>query len=160
MDGVLANFSKKYEEAFKVSHKKRGIPEYEDRFSENWKKFVENDYFQFLEWQPGAEDLIEFIEVKFQWGKLFTQVMILSASGGRGTHDRVVRQKKEWLRSKNLWYFPIIVERKMDKANYANEHSLLIDDTISNVEQFKERGGHGIIHQDTRSTIKALKEFL
>ena len=160
MDGVLANFAKKYSEAFGVSHRERGNPEDEERFSENWKSFVENDYFQFLELEPGAEDLMEFIEVKFEWSPEFTQVMILSASGGRGTHEKVERQKKEWLKSKNLWYFPIIVERKTDKAKYANENCLLIDDREDNIQQFIEAGGHGIVHKDSKSTIQKLKEYL
>ena len=88
------------------------------------------------------------------------QVMILSASGGRGTHERVVGQKKDWLRSKDIWYEPIIVERKVDKADYADQHSILIDDTIVNIEQFNERGGIGILHEDADKTIKTLRKYL
>ena len=50
MDGVLADFGKKYEEAFNVSHRSRGTPVYEKGFNIRWKKFVENHYFKFLEW--------------------------------------------------------------------------------------------------------------
>jgi len=159
MDGVLADFGKKYEEAFGVSHKNRGTPVYERGFNIRWKKFVENDYFKFLDWYPGAKKLLQFIHEEFMW-KRNVQVMILSASGGRGTHERVVNQKKDWLRANDIWYEPIIVEEKRFKADYADEHSILVDDTIKNIEQFNERGGIGIVHEDAEKTIKTLRKYL
>ena len=38
MDGILADFGKKYEEAFNVSHRSRGTPVYENGFNIRWKK--------------------------------------------------------------------------------------------------------------------------
>ena len=80
-------------------------------FYKRWRIFIENDCFQYLDWYPGAERLIEFINNEFVWSN-FGQVCILSSSGGHEYHEKVVSQKETWLRSRNLWYHPFIVSGK------------------------------------------------
>ena len=149
MDGVLCDFEKKYQDFF-------GCPSKDDRghtkdFYKRWKVF--------LEMYPGAERLIEFINNEFVW-PCFGQVCILSSSGGHEYHDKVVSQKKNWLIDHELWYHPFIVNGKKLKQTYAGPDMLLIDDAKENIEQFIQRGGHGIQHKTAMDTIEELKEYL
>ena len=156
MDGVLCDFEKKYTEFFGVSSKDE--TGHTKNFYKNWNVFIQNDLFQHLDWYPGAEELIKFIDNEFVWPK-FGQVCILSSSGGHDTHKKVKLQKLQWLRDHNLWYYPFIVSRKKDKQTYASKDMLLIDDARENVEQFREAGGYAIHHTDAVDTIEELKKY-
>ena len=63
------------------------------------------------------------------------------------------------LKKHNLWYHPFIVSRKKDKQTYASKNMLLIDDAKENVEQFRQAGGHAILHIDAVDTIEQLKKY-
>jgi len=157
MDGVLCDFEKKYQDFF-------GCPSKDERghtkdFYKRWKVFIENDCFQFLDWYPGAERLLEFINNEFVWPN-FGQVCILSSSGGHEYHIKVKSQKLKWLQDHGLWYHPFIVGGKKLKQTYASKDMLLIDDAKENVVQFIEAGGHAILHKSAMQTIKELKEYL
>jgi len=157
MDGVLCDFEKKYQDFFGVASKVDG--KHSKDFYKRWRIFIENDCFQYLDWFPGAERLIEFINNEFVWSN-FGQVCILSSSGGHEYHEKVVTQKENWLRDRNLWYHPFIVSGKKLKQTYAGPDMLLIDDAKENIEQFIQRGGHGIQHKTAMDTIEELKEYL
>lgn len=53
-----------------------------------------------------------------------------------------------------------IVQRSIDKADYATATSLLIDDKLKCVEPFRQAGGHAILHTNALDTIEQLKEIL
>jgi len=156
MDGVLCDFEKKYTEFFGISSK--DSTGHTKDFYKRWGTFINNNLFENLDWYPGAETLLHFINNEFVWPK-FGQVCILSSSGGHDTHEKVKKQKLKWLRDHNIWYHPFIVSRKKDKQTYASKDMLLIDDAKENVEQFKQRGGHAILHKDAADTIEELKKF-
>ena len=156
MDGVLCDFEKKYTEFFGVSSK--DSTGHTKDFYKRWGVFIQNNLFEYLDWYPGAETLLHFINNEFVWPK-FGQVCILSSSGGHDTHEKVTRQKIKWLKDHNIWYHPFIVSRKADKQTYAGKNMLLIDDAKENVEQFKQRGGHAILHTDAADTIEELKKY-
>ena len=71
------------------------------------------------------------------------------------------------IKGKNIWINielgkdvkRIIVPRK-EKKNYANQHSILIDDMVKNISEWKTDGGIGILHEDAETTIKKLKSIL
>ena len=156
MDGVLCDFEKKYTEFFGVSSKdEQG---HTKDFYKRWGVFIKNNLFEYLDWCPGAENLVWFINNEFVWPK-FGQVCILSSSGGHDTHEKVKEQKINWLKKHNLWYHPFIVSRKKDKQTYASKNMLLIDDAKENVEQFRQAGGHAILHIDAVDTIEQLKKY-
>ena len=157
MDGVLCDFEKKYIEFFGISSKVGG--KHSKDFYKRWPIFVQNDLFQYLDWCPGAERLLEFINNEFVWPN-YGQVCILSSSGGHDTHEKVKRQKIKWLKDHNLWFHPFIVSRKKDKQTYASKDMLLIDDAKENIDQFIEAGGHGIHHKDAVDTIKQLEDYI
>ena len=153
MDGVIANFEKRYIELFNESP---GSSRDRKEFSNNWTKFIEGKNFETLDWWPGGPELITYL------GKNNLDVEILSSSGGNKYHDLVVEQKKNWIKTFNLpeqWKINIVAGRKK-KAEFATPDSILIDDTLDVIEAFNKAGGIGIHHKDVGNTIMLLDILL
>ena len=153
MDGVVANFEKRYIELFNESP---GSSRDRKEFSNNWTKFIEGKNFETLDWWPGGPELITYL------GKNNLDVEILSSSGGNKYHDLVVEQKKNWIKTFNLpeqWKINIVAGRKK-KAEFATPDSILIDDTLDVIEAFNKAGGIGIHHKDVGNTIMLLNILL
>ena len=66
--------------------------------------------------------------------------------------------KRIW-RKRNLPSTKLILAQAIKKQNYAAPNHILIDDRESNIDQWIKAGGIGILHTDTASTIKKLKEL-
>lgn len=153
MDGVIANFEKRYIELFNESP---GSARDRKEFSSNWTKFIEGKHFETLDYWPGGPELIGYLM------KNRLDVEILSSSGGNKYHDLVVEQKKKWIETFNLpetWKINIVAGRKK-KAEYATPDSILIDDTLDVIEAFNKAGGVGIHHKDVGNTIMLLDILL
>lgn len=143
MDGVLADFHKAY---LKLD------PKMEDR-----KKFRSSvmDYkiFEDLDFMPDAQELLNHV------AKLHgVRVEILTSVG---THDpfqgaEAKRQKLVWLAKHNINYPPNFVQDKQQKGKYANESSILIDDSVGCITAFTAGNGHGILHTTASSSIQIL----
>jgi len=138
MDGVLCDFEKTYEALYNESPK-----ETRERklFSDNWTNFVQTKQFEKLEYFPGAQDLMRYVN------SLKIPVEILSSSGGLKFHKEVSDQKKNWLKKHNINYKANIVTGRKEKAKYATPNTVLIDDTPEVIEYFENAGGIGILHK-------------
>lgn len=147
MDGVLANFDKRYFELF------GGHPSFsKDKDSDKkWKHFIEDENFLKLEKFPGCDDLMYFVDTTG------INVEILSSSGGGIYDEEVVRQKKKWLENNGVFYKTNIVPGSRLKANYAKPDRVLIDDTDYVISDFNLAGGIGILHKNAEETIEKLK---
>lgn len=67
--------------------------------------------------------------------------------------SRVVSQKTNWLRKHNYTFPAIIVPNKKYKKNYCfGESSILIDDTTSNIKDWEEAGGTGLLYDPNNHT--------
>lgn len=87
MDGVLCNFERRYFELYKElpgSMRDRKL------FNKNWDDFVLTKQFEKLDWWPGGEQLVEYVNSLPD-----VTVEILSSSGGEKYHTEVTQQKKE-----------------------------------------------------------------
>jgi hypothetical protein len=51
----------------------------------------------------------------------------------------------------------LILSKASDKKNYSKPFHILIDDRASNIEDWRNEGGVGILHTSTSSTIKELQ---
>lgn len=154
MDGVLANFEKRYIELFRESPgESRGVKE----FSSNWTVFIEGKNFETLDWWPGGPELITYLGKNVP----LEDVEILTSSGGNKFHDSVVIQKHKWIETFNLpeWKVNVVAGRKK-KAEFATPDSILIDDTEDVIHAFREAGGIGIHHKDIDNTLMLLDIYL
>ncbi len=151
MDGVLADFHGRYVELFgKTPADARDNKE----FSPHWKHFCTTEQFKTLDFWPGAEKLLEFIR------SLPVTVEILTSSGGMKFHDSVARQKRIWLRDRNIHYFANVVSGRKQKSKYASEYTILVDDTDDVIDGFNAAGGHGILHRDVDTTIETITKLM
>lgn len=143
MDGVLCNFDKAYRvyDPQKTDRK---------RFSQ---AVLDYRIFEDLEFMPDAQELLNHVS------KLVDiRVQILTSMG---TYDTIQGnaakyQKNIWLNKHNISYLPNFVRSKQEKANYANEESILIDDSPGCITPFNAAQGHGILHTSSKETIKIL----
>lgn len=153
MDGVLADFEKRYNELFGVG------PMGEDRAnkerSKNWDHFVETRQFETLEFFPGADELLEYVQ------SLNIPVEILSSTGGPKFHAQVREQKYTWLNDNNIWLNnENIVPGRRIKRFFSFPGRVLIDDTPDVVDEFNQYGGKAILHRNVEDTIKELELLL
>lgn len=143
MDGVLCNFDK----AYRVFD-----PQKSDR-----KRFAQAvlDYriFEDLEFMPDAQELLNHVskldDIKIQ---ILTSMGTFDVIQGNAAKY----QKMFWLNKHNIPYVPNFVRTKHEKANYATPESILIDDSIGCITPFNAAMGHGILHINTKDTIKIL----
>jgi hypothetical protein len=155
MDGVIANFEKRYIELFGESP---GSSRDRKQFSNNWTVFVEGKNFETLNWWPGGPELITYVQKNFS----HENVEILTSSGGNKYHSEVEVQKNVWIKKMNLsekWKVNVVAGSKL-KAEFATPDSILIDDTLDVIEAFNKAGGIGIHHKDVGNTIMLLDILL
>ena len=143
MDGVLCSFETRFaerygEDALKLRDKKMR--------TEFWPDFIKNKQFETLDWFPGGQELLAFVK------SFPTTIEILSSSGGEKFHEEVKAQKIIWLKNHNIDFKVNIVPGRKRKKEYANAHTILIDDTPDVIESFNEAGGIGILHKDLDKT--------
>ena len=153
MDGVLCDFEKRYIELFNDS------PEGEDRAnknrSKNWDHFVETEQFKTLDWFPGGQELLNYVE------DLNVPIEILSSTGGPKYHAEVRGQKYYWLNANKVWVdSKNIVPGRRIKRFFSFPGNILIHDTLDVVDEFNQYGGKAILHRNTKETIKALESLL
>lgn len=140
MDGVLADFNKKYAEVFNIDPAL--VEKHSYASAKNFEQFILGYHFVNLEYMPNTKRLLEFVD------GLDVDIEILSSSGGALHHEEVEIQKKIWLNS-NLIHYPVnIVPGGSKKAAFAAPDHILIDDTERVVNKYREAGGIAILHRD------------
>ena len=66
--------------------------------------------------------------------------------------------KRVW-KNNNLPDTKLILTPAKFKQKYSGENKILIDDREDNIQQWKDKGGIGILHTSAADTIKQLKEL-
>ena len=146
MDGVLADFNKRYNQLF-PNHNPA------EDWSKNWEVFVKEENFKTLEWHAGAEKLFDYVK------KLRVPYEILSSSGGELYYDEIKAQKTFWLNERGFDCPINIVPGKEYKKDYAKQGYLLVDDSHDVVDEFRKAGGFAILHYDVIRTLDQLDLF-
>ena len=151
MDGVIANFNKRYLEKFNVSPEQaRSNKEFDHYF----KKFIEDREFATLEPMVDMNLLLMFLHSR----KIPKE--ILSSTAREEHHDSISEQKKEWLEKQNINFKQNFVPGKQHKAKFATPNSILIDDTLSVIDAWNKAGGIGILHKNAVSTLAILSLYV
>lgn len=157
MDGVLSDFRKRFVELYKecpevdYPSKNKQKTAYRSRFDD----FVTNGQFATLEPMPDFEkgaSFLESIEVDYA-------ITILSSTARELYLEEVSKQKEKWLMDWEVSYPAIFVPGKKLKQEYACTSGLLIDDTIANVDQWREKGGKAILHKSWQQTIEEFRYY-
>lgn len=152
MDGVIADFEKRYKEMFNVRPEDaRSKKEFHGLFDQ----FIQSQQFATLEMMPDANLLLSFLNSLDNIPK-----QILSSTARENTYDEISRQKGIWLQAHNIAYKRNFVPGKKHKYKYATPNSIIIDDTKSVIDDWNAAGGIGILHTDAISTISMLKMYI
>jgi 5'(3')-deoxyribonucleotidase len=153
MDGVLANFEKKWVELHgfdpEMTHK------HKKERKEQFKQFVKNHEFAVLEPMPDMETLVNYLNDKL--GNIPKE--ILSSTAHEDTYEPISQQKKVWLRKYKIDWKDNYVPGKKHKYKFAEPGYVLIDDDKQNIEDWNKAGGIGILHKDALTTIALLKLY-
>ena len=152
MDGVIANFNKKYHEMFGVMPD--SLSKKPKEFGKNFDQFIAHQGFMHLELMPGAQTLIDFLR------KAPVPTQLLSSTASPARHDEISRQKLIWLQTHGITFKPNLVPGKKHKKEFAKPDALLIDDTESVIEDFRQAGGHAIWHKDIPTTMAMLRLYV
>ena len=151
MDGVIADFAKRYKELFHIT------PEQADRnrnFGGYFNSFIDTKQFANLDMMPDARMLLDHLNT------LDIPVEILSSTARQDSHEDISDQKRVWLISHGINYTRNFVPGKSLKYTFATPESIIIDDTQSVIEDWNEAGGTAIHHTDAASTIASLDALL
>ena len=151
MDGVIADFHKRYHEIHNCS------PSHDDarkRFGQRFATFIQNKEFQNLDLMPDATVLLNYLN------GCGVPVEILSSTARPVNNAEISRQKEIWLDKHNINYPANFVPGKQFKYKFADENSIIIDDTPSVIDDWNKAGGTGILHHDALTTISILDTIL
>ena len=107
-------------------------------------------WFYDLPKMDGADTLYDYIK---DYKHTF-----LTASGD-DPKWQIANQKKGWVKKHYGPNKTIVVKHARNKARYATENSILIDDRGKSIEPWKAAGGIGILHKSVSQTIAQLKEL-
>ena len=147
MDGVIADFVKRYKEIFQMEPKQA---EKKHKFDHLFDNFIANNNFTTLDLMPGAMEGINFLR------KAPVPTQILSSTANEERYDDISKQKMVWLQTHGITFNPIFVPGKDLKQKYAAPDKIIIDDTESVIQQWKAAGGIGILHKDWATTLAIL----
>ena len=150
MDGVIVDFDKRFTDLAGM-----GPREYENSF--------------------GKDKFWDFIDSKEKGGGVGFWVGMPWMPGGPELYNRVAQHNHALLSSpsrsessklgKRLWkkkYTPntdLILSLAANKKNYADGNSILIDDRESNIQQWREAGGIGILYKSADQVNKELDKL-
>jgi len=151
MDGVIADFAKRYKELHKIS------PEEADKkkqFGKFFDEFIKSGQFATLDLMPDAKQLLSFLNTTG------VPVEILSSTARQDSHVAISRQKTIWLDRHGINYTANFVPGKSLKYKFATPESIIIDDTKSVIDDWRKAGGIGIHHTDALTTITSLSTLL
>ena len=151
MDGVICDFTKRYKELYGY------VPDRHidtKEFHENFDDFIKNRNFETLDLMPDATVLLHYLR------GVRIPIEMLTSTGSKRDQKEVARQKQIWLDKHRIDYPANFVPGKSLKKTFADEESIIIDDTDSVIRDWRKAGGIGIWHKDANSTILQLGSVL
>ena len=151
MDGVIADFVKRYKEMYRMEPKEA---EKKKEFDKFFNEFIVTSQFASLDLMPGAMDAITFLR------KLNIPTQILSSTANQERYEDISNQKLIWLQRHGITFNAIFVPGKRLKQQYAAPDKIIIDDTLSVIEQWNAAGGIGIHHKNWKDTLAILKMYV
>ena len=149
MDGVLTDFDKRFK-SLNPEHLTAAQYQAKNGIEKFWDVIDVDNKIKFwvgMEWMPDGKVLWDYIKDK--------QPTLLSAPS-KNPSSRL--GKRLWVKN-NLPGTPLILASSEKKQNYSGKDKILIDDRPDNIEQWRARGGKGILHVNAQDTIKQLQAY-
>jgi hypothetical protein len=152
MDGVLVDFDKGYEELTGKSTKHVKLQDKNEfwnllKRSLKDKGLVEYDYWVNLPWMPDGQTLWDYI-------KPYSPYILTAPSMDPGSKQG----KNEWVQRldgmKKIYFKPARFKQEL-----SGKDRILIDDRADTIDNWRSKGGIGILHTSAANTIKQLKDL-
>lgn len=148
MDGVLTDFDKRFREFSNGVSPKAYESKYgKEAFWELIDDTVGVPFWAGMDWMKDG---------KIYWNYIQKYSPIILSAPSRREESRY--GKRIW-KKRNMPETKMILAYAKDKKKYATENSILIDDRPSNILEWKEAGGIGILHTSAINTIGELKRL-
>ena len=151
MDGVIADFVKRYKEMY---HMEPRDAEKKRQFDQFFDQFIESNQFATLDLMPGSMMGLEFLR------KINVPTQILSSTANEKRYDSISKQKMIWLQKHGITFTPNFVPGKRHKWKFATPNSIIIDDTESVIDDWRKAGGIAIWHKDWPTTLAILRQYV
>jgi hypothetical protein len=151
MDGVIADFDKRYIELFNITTKQS---ERDKKWVQFFDKFIEERHFATLDLMPEAIELMDYLK------STGIPIIILSSTSSENRDGKIRPQKMEWLNKHKIDFPVILVPGAHLKKDYAKPDSILIDDTNKNIDEWRRAGGIGILYTDYVSCLAMLSMYI
>ena len=169
MDGVLCDFTKAFQDASKgwVIKDKQGnvidtadgsltFEQFKEKYSnsQSWKIVMKKglDFWENMEWMSDGKELWSFVNSTFG----SAEILSAPSSDPNSAKGKLIWCKREL----NPQPIKVNLVPAKDKHIFAKPNHILIDDKDKNIEQWIEKGGIGILHTDTTSSIKKIEDVL
>jgi len=155
MDGVLCDFDRAIFEIdgkTTVEDLREGDPEF-DLWKHIQKQGNIAKFYTSLEWHPEGKLLWDYLET-------LSNVEILTSLGGSNPDKEGARYGKEiWVKNHGI-DVPLNFSQKAANKQYwvSSNKDVLIDDYETNIKQWNQAGGIGILFTNAQDAIKKLKE--
>jgi len=151
LDGVLVDLAGKLSEIYQEDLPNGSFKNHFNKLMDTLSTSEKLDFWVSLKQTNDCMELWNFI-------KKFTPTIITSCS----EMPIACAGKKEWC-SNHLGITSrrvICVPRSSSKQNYAGPNKILIDDLESNITEWEAKGGIGILHKNSITTLSILKNIL
>ncbi len=146
MDGVIVDFDRQFEEAFDMPPR-----EFEKAFGIEmfWKKIEERGvgFWRGMKWMPGGQEL---------YNRVAQHDHYLLSSPSKSNTSKI--GKHMWKKDKTP-NTKLILSRSYNKKNYADKSNILIDDRESNIQQWRDAGGIGILYKSAEQVNAELDKL-
>lgn len=146
MDGVIADFDKRFEQFTFMSSR-----EYEDKYgTEKFWEVISKEGVKFwvgIPWMPKGKELWNYI-------KKYNPTLLSAPS--RENESRL--GKRLWVKN-HIPGTKLVLATRVNKQNYAEPNTILIDDRPDTISEWNARGGKGILFISTEQTIDELKKL-
>jgi len=145
MDGVLCDFDRRFEQFGGMSPS-----EYEAKFGTKkfWELIDDKVGYTFWSEMPWMKD------GKQLWEYISKHHPTLLSAPSQNSSSRY--GKRLWVQN-NLPGIKLILASRSHKQTYSRKNRILIDDMSKTINEWNLRGGIGILHTSTSSTINQLK---
>ena len=149
MDGVLTNFESRFKS---LNPEHLTASQYQAKYGiDKFWNFIDKEtgvkFWVGMDWMPDGKELWDYIKDK--------QPTLLSAPS-RENESRL--GKRLWVKN-NIPGTKLILASAPKKQNYSGRDKILIDDRPDNIEQWRSKGGVGILHTNTADTLKQLQAY-
>jgi len=154
LDGVITDFNRQFQSL--ETNKSKLLPyqyikKYNDETFWSLIKPFGIPFWSKMKWKLDGQDLLQWIH---KHTKGITKEFLSTPSEEKESEIG----KKIWIKNMTHNCYPLILSK--EKFKYATPTSILIDDYDKNIKEWIKAGGIGILHINTKDTIKQLKEYL